>query len=165
MAEKRLVLSDSSPLIALAAAGAFELLRDLFGDLSVTAAVRDEVLAGGARPGATELRRGIAERWIHLQRVPKNAPEFPKLGPGEASILSAAVAAGDDCYLILDDEAARREARAQHIAFTGTFGILIVAKRRKLVPAVKPYLERLFEHGFHLSPELVHSLLAEVGEL
>lgn len=164
MAEKRLVLSDSSPLIALAAAGGFGLLRELFGDISVTVQVRGEVLVGGTRPGATELRRAIAARWIHLHRVAKDAPEFPKLGAGEASILSAAVAAGGDCYLLLDDESARREAQAHGIDFTGTLGVLAVARRRKLIPALKPYLERLFEHGFYISPELVHSLLKDVGE-
>jgi len=60
VAEKRLVLSDSSPLIALAAAGGFGLLRDFFGDISITAEVRGELLAGATRPGATELRRGLA---------------------------------------------------------------------------------------------------------
>ena len=120
MAEKRLVLSDSSPLIALAAANGFGLLRELFGAVSVTTQVRSEVLAGGPRPGARELRRGIAARWVHLYRAPKDAPKFPKLGAGEASILSAALAADEECYLILDDEAARREAQANGIPFTGT---------------------------------------------
>jgi predicted nucleic acid-binding protein len=122
VAEKRLVLSDSSPLIALAAAGGFGLLRDLFGDISVTAEVRGKVLAGGARPGARELRHGITARWIHLHRVAKDAPVFLKLSAGEASILSAAVAAAGDCYLLLDDEPARRESHAHGIDFTGTLG-------------------------------------------
>lgn len=164
MAEKKLVLSDSSPLIALAAADGFELLQALFGGISVTPQVRSEVIAGGGRPGAVELRRGLAARWIRLHRVPKDAPEFPKLGAGEASILSAALAAGGDCYLLLDDEAARREARSRHIDFTGTLGLFVVARRRKLISSVKPHLERLFEHGFHVSPELIRSLLEDLGE-
>ncbi len=164
MAQKRLVLSDASPLIALAATGTFGLLRELFGAISVTAEVRGEVLAGGARPGAIELRRGMAARWIRVHRTVTGAPAFPKLGPGEASILSAALAAGGDCYLLLDDERARREARAHGIEFTGTLGILAVAKRRRLIPALKPCLERLFGHGFHFSPELARSLLKDVGE-
>jgi len=74
VAEKRLVLSDASPLIALAATGGFGLLRELFGNLTITAAVRDEVLAGGARAWATDLRRALRARWIRVQRVPRNAP-------------------------------------------------------------------------------------------
>ena len=44
MAE-RLVAADASPLIGLAAAGAFHLLRTLFDQITVTAAVSAEVLA------------------------------------------------------------------------------------------------------------------------
>lgn len=164
MAEKRLVLSDSSPLIALAAAGGFGLLRGLFGLVSITAQVRDEVLAGGDRVGATELRRALRARWIRVRRVPKDAPAFPNLGAGEASALGAAVASGGDCYLVIDDESARREARARGLDFTGTLGVLIVAKRCGLIPAVKPLLARLVEHGFYLSPELGQSVLDEAGE-
>ena len=51
MAE-RLVAADASPLIGLASAGAFELLRMLFRQVTVTGAVRDEVLAGGDLPGS-----------------------------------------------------------------------------------------------------------------
>ena len=52
MAE-RLVAADASPLIGLAAAGAFDLLRRLFGEVTVTNAVRDEVLAGRELPGGS----------------------------------------------------------------------------------------------------------------
>lgn len=41
--EERLVFGDASPLIGLAAAGGFNLLRRLFGALRVTAAVRDAI--------------------------------------------------------------------------------------------------------------------------
>lgn len=44
----RLVVADASPLIGLAAAGAFDLLRRLFGQITITDSVRDEVLAGEA---------------------------------------------------------------------------------------------------------------------
>ena len=164
MAEKRLVLSDASPLIALVATGGFGLLRELFGNLTITAAVRDEVLAGGARAGATDLRRALRARWIRVQRVPRNAPAFPNLGAGEASILGTAVASDKDCYLVIDDESARREARARGLEFTGTLGVLVVAKHRGLIPAVRPFLARLVEYGFHISPELGQSVLGEAGE-
>ena len=164
MAEKRLVLSDASPLIALAATGSFGLLRELFGAISVTAQVRSEVFAGGMRPGAMELRRGIAARWIRVHRMAKDNLAFHKLGAGEASLLNVALAVDGDCYLLLDDESARREARAHGIDFTGTLGVFAVAKRRKLIPELKPCLERLFEYGFHFSPDLARSLLKDVGE-
>ena len=59
MAE-RLVAADASPLSRLAAAGGFDLLRRLFGKLTITNTVRDEVLAGGDLPGAAELAQPSA---------------------------------------------------------------------------------------------------------
>ena len=43
---RRLVVADASPLIGLVAAGAFDLLRRLYGQVTITESVRDEVLAG-----------------------------------------------------------------------------------------------------------------------
>jgi predicted nucleic acid-binding protein len=164
VAEERLVLSDSSPLIALDAAGGFELVRELFGRIAVTALVRDEVLAGGERAGALALSKALAERWIGIQPVPARAPQFPALGPGEASTLAAALGASRKAYLLLDEERARREADARGLEFTGTLGVLIVAKRRRLISGLRPYLARLVQHGFHLTPELGRALLKEAGE-
>ncbi len=60
MAE-RLVAADARSLIGLAAAGAFHLLRTLFDQITVTAAVRDEVLAGSQLPDADELAEAIRD--------------------------------------------------------------------------------------------------------
>jgi predicted nucleic acid-binding protein len=91
-------------------------------------------------------------------------PEFSRLGDGEASILRAAANLGGDALVLLDDEAARREAVRLGIAVTGTLGILAVARRRSLIPAVRPYLARLAEHGFYFSQDLARDLLRSVGE-
>ena len=49
---------------SVAAAGGFDLLRRLFGQLTITNTVRDEVLAGGDLPGAAELAAAIRDGWI-----------------------------------------------------------------------------------------------------
>ena len=90
MAEARTVFSDASPLIALAGAGAFDLLRDLFGTVTVTSAVRREVLAGRGRPGDRELRDAIKAGWIDLVRDPRPDSTLEDLGDGEATTLAAA---------------------------------------------------------------------------
>jgi predicted nucleic acid-binding protein len=68
MAEERLVLSDASPLIGLAAADGFELLHRLFSVVSVTPEVRAEVLADEKRPGAPQLRAALRARWTRAAR-------------------------------------------------------------------------------------------------
>lgn len=69
MAE-RLVAADASPLIGLAAAGGFDLLRRLFGQLTITNTVRDEVLAGGDLPRAAELAAAIRDGWVQVEHTP-----------------------------------------------------------------------------------------------
>ena len=52
-----IVLADSSPLITLARAGHFELLREFYGEVIVSSEVHHEVtVAGAGLPGAEELQ-------------------------------------------------------------------------------------------------------------
>lgn len=43
---KELVVSDASTLIGLASAEALDLLRQLFGEVAATVAIRDQVMVG-----------------------------------------------------------------------------------------------------------------------
>ncbi len=52
-----------------------------------SAALRDEVLASGERPGARELDEAIRAGWIIVVNAPFDASVFPDLGAGEASTL------------------------------------------------------------------------------
>ena len=83
----RFVAADASPLIGLATAGAFHLLKELFGHVRVTPAVRSEVLAGGSLPGAPELAAAIASGWIEVAEAQADVAAFTDLGAGEASTL------------------------------------------------------------------------------
>ncbi len=91
--EKELVVSDASTLIGLAAE-AFDLLHQLFGQVAVTATVRDEVLAGGDRPGVQELSGAIGDGWIKVVPVKAIAAVATNLDVGEASTLTLAVEQG-----------------------------------------------------------------------
>lgn len=163
--EERLVFGDASPLIGLAAAGGFNLLRRLFGALRVTAAVRDEVLAGQGRPGASELQAGLDAGWIRVIENVPDTPHLADLGEGEAATLRAALAAGRETLVILDDRDAREAATARGIEHVGTLGVIVAARRRDLIKAVRPYFARLVEHGFHLPEALVKALLHDLGEM
>ena len=153
MAETRVVFSDASPLIALAAGGAFDLLRELFGTVTVTAAVRREVLAGKGRPGERELRAAIREGWVRIRRDPGPDSMLADLDDGEATTLAAASCADAPCLVLIDDPVARRRARQLGLSVTGTAGLLLAAKRRGLITAVRPLLEGLMRADFmqHLS--------------
>jgi predicted nucleic acid-binding protein len=63
-------VADASTLIALAAAGAFEKLARLFGTLTITRLVKDEVSARPDRPGARELEAAMRAGWIRVAPTP-----------------------------------------------------------------------------------------------
>jgi predicted nucleic acid-binding protein len=83
-------------------------------------------------------------------------------GESEAIILALELRAQ---LVILDDRPARRLAQALQVPVVGTVGILVAAKRRGLLPAVRPSLDALLQHDFRISQRLYEQVLADAGEL
>jgi hypothetical protein len=162
MAE-RLVAADASPLIGLAAAGAFGLLRGLFGRVTVTEAVRDEVQAGSDRPGAHELAAAIREGWIEVAPTPGGLERLPELAPGEASTLLLAQEHGGECLVLMDEKLGRARARALDLSVTGLAGVLLEARRAGLVEDLRPLFDRLARSDFRISSVVVRAVLDEAG--
>lgn len=166
----RVVIADAGPLIGLGRIDALELLRGLFGGVSVTTIVWEEVLAGGSsRPGSAQFARAVADGWIAVLPEPQNAwkPANPGIDPGEASAIGASLRLrdiGDAVLLVIDDRAGRAEARRQGIALIGTAGVIGLAKTSGLIQAARPLLERLTRERYFLAPAVVARVLADVGE-
>ncbi|MDE2816064.1 MAG: DUF3368 domain-containing protein [Chloroflexota bacterium] len=163
MAE-RLVAADASPLIGLAAAGAFHLLRTLFDQITVTATVRDEVLVGRQLPGAMELAEAIRDGWINVVDVEPDLIAFANLDAGEASTLTLAIRHGRPCLVLMDEPAGRTYAQRHGITVTGLAGMLVEAKNARLTHSVRPLLNRLRASGFRLSDEIIRAILEKAGE-
>ena len=157
---RRLVV-DASPIIGLAKAGALDLLRGLFGEISVTDAVHAEVLAGNGLPGAAELEAAVEDGWVRV--VPNQAnPAFAHLGEGEATTLTHAIAIGAD--VVMDERAGRQQAGAHQLDVIGTVGVLLAAKRLRLVDELRPLFDKLRQRGFHIAEDAVRAALDQVGE-
>lgn len=159
---ERLVVADASPLIGLAAAGVFDLLRRLFLRVTVTETVRDEVLAGGELPGARELAAAIEDGWIEVAPIGPGA-EFPELDAGEASTLALALRHTETCLVLMDEPLGRSHAKAHGLAVTGVAGTLLAARQAGLVPSLRPILDRLEGGNFRLSKRIVRAVLEQAG--
>ena len=160
----RLVAADASPLIGLAAAGAFDVLHSLFGQVTVTGTVRDEVLAGGELPGARELADAVADRWITVVRTHIDTIKFADLDAGEASTLTLAVQHGGPSLVLMDEPFGRFRAREHGLAVIGLAGVLLAAREAGLVQRIRPYFALLERSNFRLSNEIVRAVLAQAGE-
>lgn len=133
-------ISNTSPLQYLYQCGLLDLLPGLFGQLIIPKAVVAEITEGralGVRlPAIAELR------WASI-KAPKDPALLPlvaDLGPGEREALALALESPGS-LVILDDGLARRYAAHLGVRLIGTLGVLLRAKKQRLIPAVAPVLE------------------------
>ncbi len=149
----KVVISDASCLIVLSKIGQLELLHQVFGEVIVPQAVADEF--GQNLPA-----------WIVI-RTPKQTSLVllleETLDAGESNAIALAVEMGD-CYLILDDQKARKTAASMGIDFTGTLGVIISAKQRGILPAIRPVFEHIIGTDFRVSKAMIEQILLELGE-
>jgi predicted nucleic acid-binding protein len=150
-----IVIADSSALISLDKIGHLEVLRRLFPDVVVPAAVAREVSPRMSLPSWIQVRTPTAPHGL----------DFPdQFGPGECEAIALAVELRA-FRLIVDEIAARRFAARLGIAIVGTAGVLGLAKADALIPQLKPALDALCATGFYLSDTVYNSLLRDAGEL
>jgi predicted nucleic acid-binding protein len=155
------VYADAGPLIALARIGRLDLLTLLPVPVRVTAEVWQEATGNPDWPGAAALL-DAAHQGMLLVVHEGDAAHFPDLDVGEATTLSAAAAA---CAAILiDDIRARATLRRPSRQFTGTVGLILLARRAGMTPAVRPLLDDLRRETFRISRRLYEEALRAAGE-
>jgi uncharacterized protein len=157
------VVADASPLIGLAVARAFHVLRELYGTVTITRLVKDEVTGHADRPGARELTTAMREGWIRVAPAPPETWAFPALDSGEASTIALAREHADSLVL-MDDALGREQAAALGLDVLGLTGVLLAAKRAGLVKTLRPLLQRLARRGFVLPDAEVKTALANAAE-
>jgi uncharacterized protein len=151
----RLTISNASPLIALQQIGQLELLQRLYANLVIPSAVAREVAQSVSLPpwiAEHSLTQSIATRILQAD-----------LGAGESEAISLALEMGAH-RVLLDDRPARRLAQALGLRVRGTIGVLVVAKRAGILPAVRPSLDALAQFNFYSTPDLYRRALAAARE-
>ena len=140
------VVVNASPLITLFRSGQADLLPRLFSRIIVPDAVWREVTVDEWDDAAA--RDLGAQPWPIREVVATSAQvEAWNLGAGETAVLSHALA-HPPMRAIIDDADARRCARTLGIPLLGTGGLLILAKRRGLLPSVTKALKNCATLGF-----------------
>jgi predicted nucleic acid-binding protein len=159
------IVSNASPLINLARIGKLDLFHKLYGELIVPEAVWQEVVVEGAgHPGADEVKTAP---WIKVRAV-NNKPLVQvlrqDLDAGEAEAIALALEVGAE-LLLMDEHLGRETARHLGLRYMGLIGVLIEAKHKGLIHAVKPYLDALRDiAGFRVSDALYRRVLQDEGE-
>lgn len=155
-----IIVTDAGPLIYLAGGGQLHLLRVLYDRVVVPRIVFDEVtVAGTGLVGATDV---AAADWLEISDRAADPDLLGALDPGEAAAIP--LAAELRAVLLADDSAARAVAAERGIAVVGSLGVLLAAKRRGHLDAVKPVLDRMVVLGMFVAPALRAHVLALAGE-
>jgi predicted nucleic acid-binding protein len=161
--EAGFVAADASPLIGLAAAGAFHVLRELFGTVTITRLVKDEVARRADLPGARELDDALREGWIRVAPTPLETWRFADLDSGEASTIALATL-HEGAVILMDDVRGRTQAAGLGLEVLDVADLLLAAKRAGHVEAVRPLVARLAKRGFTLREDARLALLRAAGE-
>lgn len=153
----RPVVLNNTPLVALWAIGRLDLLRQLFGEVLIPEAVREEFLARDAGERARSLE---AAPWIRTVAIahPRQVLSLAGLDRGEAEVLVLAEEQ-EARLVILDEKKARRYAERLGFPKTGTLGLLLLAKEQGFIDSVRSLVDRLQEAGLHLGNDLVRRTL------
>lgn len=152
-----IVVADASPLRYLVLIEEVQLLPALYGSVLIPPAVLRE-LTERQTPGS--VRRWIADRpdWLRVRAPLNSLLDFPAtLGSGEREAITLAEEVRPE-VLLIDDGAARREARRRNLIIQGTLGLLGLAARHGLTK-LEPAITRLRATNFRASKELIERVL------
>jgi predicted nucleic acid-binding protein len=159
-----LVVSDASPLRALAHLELLHVLPALYDVIVIPPAVLRELEASSSRFGA------LSRRELRSARIAAPADEGKvreleaQLDRGEAEAIALAIETKANALLI-DEAKGRKVARRLGLGVIGTLAVLRDAKATGQVARVRPLVDRLMsEIDFYLDRVLVDEYLSQLGE-
>ncbi len=149
-------MADASPLIALARIDLLPILVKTLGSIIIPKSVADECLQDPLRPGAIGIQNAIQKKLIrvHSDPITKQFAQLQMLlGSGESAAIALALTLHTG--LLVDEKLARTAATKLNIKIIGTAGVLLLAKKKKLIPKILPLIKQLKKSGYYLSDSLI----------
>jgi predicted nucleic acid-binding protein len=161
-----IIVSDTSPLCSLQLINYLWLLREIYGKVIIPDVVSDE-LKNATNP---DIKAICNLSWVKIQSVKdvKLAQKLQNQGGldrGEAYAISLAIELQAD-ELLIDERLGRREAEKLGVSIIGLLGVLIIAKKRKLIFNVQEVMDNLITvAGFRVSNALYQKVLMLSDEI
>lgn len=154
---------NASPLIFLSHGNYINLLQFISLEIVVPEAVAEEILKRGSQDPTAQAIEKIT--WLKITPTPpvSSIIQAWDLGAGESAVLAWA-SEHKNAEAIIDDLAARRCAKTLNIPFTGTLGVVLLAKKQGAIPKARPVLDTLRLSGMYLSNAVINSALQLVDE-
>lgn len=156
-----IIVSDTSAISNLYQIGLLDLLHELYGDITITPAVKRELYRIPRQAENLDKVDWLIVKYPSDQRLVSELLELLDLGEAESIALAIELNAE---YLIIDEYKGREIATNYNLKIIGIRGILISAKKSGLLEVIGPKIKQLREIGFRLSLGLVNTVLEKLGE-
>jgi predicted nucleic acid-binding protein len=142
------IITDSSCFILLDKIGCLNILEELYGYVVTTPEI------------AAEYGKRLPQ-WVHVQAVTNRDllytyAEMIDIGEASAIALASEVVSPS---LILDDLKGRKLAERLKLPYTGTIGVLVLAKTQGVIPLLLPYFEKIKTTDFRIPISFLQILL------
>lgn len=156
----KIVIADTGALISLGHVDLIELIPKVFGEFYIAEAVWEELL-NYDNPNFEIPSLNILKSKVVPIKSKNYLSVVMDYGESESVILYEEMQAD---YLLIDDNKARKTAESLDVNCIGSVGLLIMAKRKGLVKAVRPIFQKWLSLGRYFSKALLNDILAKEGE-
>jgi predicted nucleic acid-binding protein len=161
------MVSNTSPILGLAAIHCLHLLRQQFENIEVPPTVFSELKTQTDFRGAGEIDQALQAGWIsqiEVQDIPLVQALALDLDRGEAEAIALALQCGDS-RVLMDESDGRAKAKSMELKPIGVLGILLRAKKDGQIDSVRQAMLALrTEIGFYIHDELFDLILAQAGD-
>ena len=161
---KKIIVSDASPLIALAKLDQLALLLNVFAEVHIPQSVYLETTTDRHRADSQRINDFVTEFAIlHANQSGKEYQRFRAIldeGESQALVLAKEL----NCGVLMDERLGRRVAQQAAIPIVGVMGVLLYAKSEGKINAIRPLIEQLLHDDYRLSARVIDSVLSRSGE-
>nr|WP_199307797.1 MULTISPECIES: DUF3368 domain-containing protein [unclassified Leptolyngbya] len=152
----------------MAAIQYLQLLPELYQQVIIPEAVYRELTdLDPPVPGTLEVQTAswLGIRQVTHREVVERLQNEVRLDPGESEAIALSLELNAD-LLLIDERRGRAEANRLGVKITGLLGILVEAKQKNVIPAVKPLMDALIATSdFRVSKALYNQILNIVDEI
>lgn len=150
------VVCDTSSIIKLRRGNVIDCLGGLFEAVLIPQAVKEEC----RKPETKDVLRKPFFEVCNVSRI----LSLSGIHRGEQEAISLAVER-NIAVILIDDEKAFRRAQEQGLIPLRSFRVLLLAKRKGLIPSVKSALDEMITNGENVQEEIYRRMLEEAREM
>ncbi len=158
------VISNATPLINFAAINRLDILQVVFDKIIIPHAVYQETTLSSF-PHSQLIIQATQSDWLDVCQVTLQMNNLSaRLDIGEKEVIALAIERNVH-KVLLDEKEARRVAQEFGLQIIGTIGILLLAKKKHVIPQIAPLLDTMIDVAqYWVSKSLYQQVLKQAGE-